>query len=92
MKKEENMNYEELMNELVDRLDMKHIPHDEPIKLFDGYKLTFPWSKGDVISHSYAYDAYETYKFSFDGGDVSAFSDVGELIDTIYDEYMEENI
>ncbi len=45
---------------------------------YNGYQLTFPWTKGDVICHEYSYDSNigrcESYKFPWDHGDVSVWS------------------
>lgn len=55
-------------------LMIHNIPHTiEP--LFNGYKITFPWCKGDAIIHSYSYGheegLFETMGFPWDGEDVT---------------------
>ena len=44
-------------------------------QMFDGFKFTFPWYKGDCIIHRGSYQhrfgMLESYRFPWDNGDVS---------------------
>lgn len=62
--------------------------------LYDGYKVTFPWCRGDVIAHSGMLGGgecgytVESFEFPWDEGDVTLL-DVQEAIDLITNLYKE---
>ena len=61
-------------------------------KLFDGYKVTFPWTFGAVVAHSGVLGqnaskyTVESFGFPWDEGDVTLL-DVQEAIDLITEFY-----
>lgn len=82
-------NYFERIADLVLALSDNGVPcHVE--NLYDGYKVTFSWSCGDVIAHSgmlgnFGYNV-ESMGFPWDGDDVTVM-DVQEAIDLITNLY-----
>ena len=81
--------YFERIADLVLALSDNGIPcHVED--LYDGYKVTFSWCRGDVIAHSgmLGREGYnvESFGFPWDEGDVTVL-DIMEAIDLITNYY-----
>jgi len=75
------MNSKKTYLDAISTLAQFCLRHEIPFefrKSYDGYQLTFPWTKGDVICHRYSFDSIigrcESYNFPWDRGDVSVYS------------------
>ena len=62
---------------IIIRLYDAGIPY-QPLSLYEGWQLRFPWDEGDVACHAGTYGnaagMVETYQFPWDNGDVSALT------------------
>lgn len=64
-------------------LSLNNIPHSIE-ELYDGGKITFPNSDGDVVCHSGSYGGamglFETMGFSWDEDSVTGYLPLGEVV------------
>lgn len=80
------MNHFENIIELSNALLKAGIKHDVE-SLYDGGKITFPNSEGDVVCHDFSYGSqfglFETMGFSWDEGDVTGYLTLEEVTERI---------
>lgn len=83
--------YSERIINLIVALSKNEVPC-YVMRLYDGYKVVFPWCDGDVIAHSgmlgYGECGYtvESFGFPWDEGDVTLL-EVQEAVDLITNLY-----
>ena len=67
-------NYAESIIIIAALLDKNEVPYSIN-KIWEGWQLRFPWTRGDVACHAHTYGNttghVETYEFPWDEGDVS---------------------
>lgn len=77
-----NTIYRDTVVEVLTELIKYEIPY-EVERLWDGFKVTFPWCNGDFVCHSGSYGNQEgfveTMNFPWDDGDVSML-EVNEIV------------
>lgn len=81
-----------IMDNISKELKAIGIPHTMR-ECHDGYQIVFPWAEGDIVICSYSYSSeygyVESYRFEWDGDDVSILTPE-EAINKIEEAYNEQ--